>query len=480
MSTLSTFEAECLVSKYKLISIENIGNLEWMNQHEYIEKLNIQCHKSAQSKHDEYVVNEILTQDKLSTIIYNLISIEIWKEKIFPFIINKINDELSIKTYMILYEEATLITILQILLYHSSCMEQGCCSDDTALLELVDYCHRKLTSIVTNKVNIDHFNCHLYDEQNPSKLIKQKQHLEFTICSCCVSIIRFITQHLSKSSISVVERVINTNEIIMVLISLIVNKPWTKKNDKGFIEKYNGNNQFIPVDKNNMYRLTKIEGELWLSVYNLLLDKVCGNKYRLNSFRRNEILKLKPLLIPQIIDQLPILKDLKRTLEELTIMNIAEITNQNEDKLIFVQIVPEFRENLLNKDFKQIANKQLLTIFNSKKYNLKERKKDMEILSRIYNNFDGLEDILFEQPICVKCGQNAEKRCSRCKSEWYCSRQCQLKSWKKHKKICDVINQNRLKYDEQIRNNDTDYKENKQQPHSTPFIKEIMSKKFKK
>eukprot|EP00488_Nonionellina_sp_1-RS-2012_P001275 TRINITY_DN2033_c0_g1_i1.p1 TRINITY_DN2033_c0_g1~~TRINITY_DN2033_c0_g1_i1.p1 ORF type:complete len:141 (-),score=33.88 TRINITY_DN2033_c0_g1_i1:771-1193(-) len=134
------------------------------------------------------------------------------------------------------------------------------------------------------------------DAEDPAKkLMKQCQHLEFTICSCAVSIIRFITEHLSKAPISVMERVLNTNEMIMTLISLIENKPWSQRTDKG-IEKYNGNNKFIQVDRDNMFRLTKIEGELWLSVYNLLLDKSCGNKYELNTFRRNEILKLKQYL----------------------------------------------------------------------------------------------------------------------------------------------------------------------------------------
>ncbi len=56
------------------------------------------------------------------------------------------------------------------------------------------------------------------------------------------------------------------------------------------------------------------------------------------------------------------------------------------------------------------------------------------------------------------CGKPAEKRCSRCKLEWYCSRfvrvnnacyssterqliprDCQVAAWKEHKKLCDVM-----------------------------------------
>merc|ERR1712228_436677 len=210
-------------------------------------------------------------------------------------------------------------------------------------------------------------------------------------------------------------------------------------------------------------------GELWLSVYNILMDKTCANKFELNAYRRSQILRLKKHLLPQIIEQLPVLKGLKRTLEELSIMNLNESNSMNgkNERLMFaVEIVPEFRESLLEKDFDKIADEQLLSIFNSKEYDAKKRQKDMEVLCRIYNNFDGLEDML-DPPICAKCGHDAQQRCSRCKSEWYCSRECQVKSWKKHKPICNTIAQNRSKTEE------------KSEEKSSVYIKEVMSKKFK-
>lgn len=391
-----------------------------------------------------------------------------------------------------------MVTMLQILLYHSASMEETSSSDqnEAALLELVDYVHRKLVSIVSRKVSVEHFNFHLVEQDTakvssfvicvaiqmqticktdpPQKLILQRQHLEFTICSCCVSIIRFISEHLSKASISVMERVVNTHEFIVLLVALIEHSPWTKRTEKG-MEKYNGNSRFVAVERSNRFRLTKIEGELWLSVYNLLLDKACGNKYELDDFRRNEILKLNKHLLPQIMDQLPILKDLKRTLEELSIINLndSKSSTLNQDdkatKLRFIEIVPEFREELLAKDFKAIARKQLSSTFDADNYHGDDRKNDMEILCRIYNNFDGLEDLLLETPICAQCGHDAEKRCSRCKSEWYCSRECQVQSWKRHKKACDSISKNRICDEKQKSSNSA---------NALPFIKEVMSKQL--
>ena len=42
--------------------------------------------------------------------------------------------------------------------------------------------------------------------------------------------------------------------------------------------------------------------------------------------------------------------------------------------------------------------------------------------------------------VCEKCGKEAEKmkKCSVCKLVRYCSEECQLEDWKKHKKKCKL------------------------------------------
>lgn len=38
---------------------------------------------------------------------------------------------------------------------------------------------------------------------------------------------------------------------------------------------------------------------------------------------------------------------------------------------------------------------------------------------------------------CYMCGKGgADKRCARCKNQWYCSRECQKDAWKTHSKEC--------------------------------------------
>jgi len=40
---------------------------------------------------------------------------------------------------------------------------------------------------------------------------------------------------------------------------------------------------------------------------------------------------------------------------------------------------------------------------------------------------------------CSVCGKPASKACSKCKKERYCSRECQVNGWKKHKKVCSTL-----------------------------------------
>ena len=50
-------------------------------------------------------------------------------------------------------------------------------------------------------------------------------------------------------------------------------------------------------------------------------------------------------------------------------------------------------------------------------------------------------DQFLEDPKCAECGEAAKQRCSKCKGEWYCSRECQIKKWKQHKEMCKILEQ---------------------------------------
>ena len=89
---------------------------------------------------------------------------------------------------------------------------------------------------------------------------------------------------------------------------------------------------------------------------------------------------------------------------------------------------------LKGKDWKKIAVLQAASYW---KAGSDQEKADMDRLVKLYAS-DVFEDFM-EDPICEECGEMATQRCSRCKLAWYCTRDCQLRQWKKHKKLCNMF-----------------------------------------
>jgi hypothetical protein len=85
-------------------------------------------------------------------------------------------------------------------------------------------------------------------------------------------------------------------------------------------------------------------------------------------------------------------------------------------------------------DFKKLAAEQKKSILDESAEMKKEIAKS---LAGMYN-FGEIETLL-DDPKCAKCGTMATQRCSRCKNEWYCGRPCQVKAWKAHKPVCDIL-----------------------------------------
>lgn len=57
------------------------------------------------------------------------------------------------------------------------------------------------------------------------------------------------------------------------------------------MKKYiNGRWQTIPVEDH--VKMTKLDGQVWICLYNLLLKEDCRRKYDFNSFNKNQLLKV--------------------------------------------------------------------------------------------------------------------------------------------------------------------------------------------
>jgi hypothetical protein len=66
------------------------------------------------------------------------------------------------------------------------------------------------------------------------------------------------------------------------------------------LEKYSENNRWEKVPRHERFQLTKPEAQVWLALYNLLMEPECRRKYEFSSYNKNEILKLRGSLNGEI------------------------------------------------------------------------------------------------------------------------------------------------------------------------------------
>lgn len=52
---LTPFEAEAYAENLKLYDVKSVGSSKWLQQHEYLEKLNVQAHVNVTTDADEFV-----------------------------------------------------------------------------------------------------------------------------------------------------------------------------------------------------------------------------------------------------------------------------------------------------------------------------------------------------------------------------------------------------------------------------------------
>tara|TARA_B110001450_G_C17629721_1_gene484708 strand:+ start:263 stop:619 length:357 start_codon:yes stop_codon:yes gene_type:complete len=108
-----------------------------------MDRLNIQAHKNAMHSTDEFVMEAFCTHDKIPTIVNDLLTAEVWMTKIFPLIKKDVALLSSVKSYLCLYHEASIVNLLEVMLYHRT----ACESSEDALVEVIDYCYRKFVNM---------------------------------------------------------------------------------------------------------------------------------------------------------------------------------------------------------------------------------------------------------------------------------------------------------------------------------------------
>merc|ERR1711988_1538150 len=327
---MDVYECERLVEAIEAFDPKTIGHSSWIQQHCAIDRLNVQAHQCVANQTDEFVVDALMSFDKLPVLVHELVLIETWKWKAMPALQEDLeNLKSSVKPYLIMYQEAVLANLIECCLFSESATQAV---GEAGLVELVDWCTRKvmyLNSMTREEIEEPHRKntAKEYAQEMGPNLLAQKRELEFQICMTGLSILRFLSEHMTKLDLGVMSRVINPNDIPMQLVPLLDVTPWTYRGPDGAKTFHEG--KWEELKDCDFLRLNKYQAQVWLAIYNMVMEPAMRQKYDINSYRKNVLVDLRKYFNTALIDQLPVLGDLQRTIEELNMMNAQEAAQQS-------------------------------------------------------------------------------------------------------------------------------------------------------
>ncbi|GLI58538.1 hypothetical protein VaNZ11_000280 [Volvox africanus] len=350
---LSAPEAERILEQLAPLTIEEVGGRKWHTQHEWIERLNLQAHYNAQAHSDEFVVELLVSLDKLQVLVHDLLLIEAWKEFVYPLLASHLAERVdSVTSYVLLYHEITVASLLQVVLFHPHAVES--LSEDYAL-ELADWCYRKLTRLNAEGLQMAQPKDVSAEERlrmsRVDELEEKRLEIEFGVMMCSLAILRYLTDGLPRMPMGALSRVVSTNDTLMGLLPLLDRPPWVRTRlpsggGRPVLEKWGGNG-WVAVPPADRLKITQTDGQVWLAVTNLLVEPRSRAKYGMDEFRRERILGLKRHLNDLMFDQLPVLKDLQRVLDELALGVIPDQSGAGRSAALILEAVPVVRDAML-------------------------------------------------------------------------------------------------------------------------------------
>ncbi|KAI9013115.1 hypothetical protein BC832DRAFT_590074 [Gaertneriomyces semiglobifer] len=449
LSPVSAYEAERIAEQLRTYRLEDVGNDKWLAHHQVVEKLNIQAHYNVSMNNEEFVTEALILYDKIPALIHDLILTDIWKTRIFPKIPPEaISTEESLRIYFLLYHEVTVLNLLEIVLYK----QEACVAAGDPVLDLVDYCSRKMTMLSTwDDVDIENDKSakEYLDLPDSKRILTLNETLRLQTALQALAIFRYLSDHITHLPLSVMTRILNTNDMVCLAVNVLQRRCWERKR----IIKSGGRKEAVlerfdvekgiwgKVERGEWERLSKLEGQVWLCLYNLLLERECQRKYEYITHNHSVVLQLREHMSQTLLDQLPVLADLYRYLEELSLLNPP---THPALSALSIQQVPEIYDNILRTaNFEQLANKVITDMQGGGKTK-GTREAVLRSLADTYS-LPVLTELLPDDPKCAnpdcinRSTHMATQRCSRCKHEWYCSRPCQVKHWKAHKPMCDIL-----------------------------------------
>ena len=110
-----------------------------------------------------------------------------------------------------------------------------------------------------------------------------------------ISLLRFISDHISDLSLSISRQLMDESDVLMVLVSLMENKPWLAKNNKGERIRFE-NQKWEVIPPGEYHKVPRMEAQVWILVYNLLASEYGQKSYAITGIRKDNLIKVVYLM----------------------------------------------------------------------------------------------------------------------------------------------------------------------------------------
>ena len=248
---------------------------------------------------------------------------------------------------------------------------------------------------------------------------------EYKTAVVAVSLARHLCEHMDCLSLGAQTRILDTHDFLQMMVPLVDEPPWTRTRTRTRTrptfplssstdtdtetetcssatvwEKLYDNSEWKEVEPSNLLQVTQCEAQCWIAVFHLTCTKVARERYYLNVFRKEQILKLRKYLNEVLLDQLPFLRDVMRYMDELAIMNVPEVGSNaghghgqgigaGAGTALLMQQVDQIRESIVkthlhgkNCDWRKVQENQFQSIF---AICTDSNDEDLRMIADIYN-----------------------------------------------------------------------------------------------
>ncbi len=218
---------------------------------------------------------------------------------------------------------------------------------------------------------------------------------EYQTAINATALARYLCEHFDSFPISIQSRIINTHDYLMLFIPLIDEPPWTRRRTKNMPttgevlvwEKF-VNQEWKEIAPSELLQITQCEAQCWIAVFYLTCGNAkCHEQYGLNTYRKEQILRVRKFLNEYMTDQIPVLVDVIRYMEELSLMSVPDYNGNSNTGFgtMLMEQVDQVREGILaqhTNDWDEVFNGQFDTIFSKVR---DATDKDLRLISTIYD-----------------------------------------------------------------------------------------------